>query len=239
MINNPRTDIIARIRHASRGASADNIKQELASLGQAPASPLPSGSLAESFLVKVLRNHGTVDCVGAKSDAAKAVAQYLYDRYRTRKIIAGNDPKLAAMPWRDGGVLPRFGAAEDGDLASVSYARVGIAETGSIVTWTGKANPATNNLLVEDHIVLLDIEDLVKNLEQAWQYIEASQSDAGRHRGINFISGPSSTADIDIQLTMGAHGPRNWHIIVIGNLPPDTLDNARQMAGLNGNYRAV
>ena len=32
--------------------------------------------------------------------------------------------------------------AQDGDLASVSYARVGVAETGSIVTWTGKANPA-------------------------------------------------------------------------------------------------
>jgi L-lactate dehydrogenase complex protein LldG len=234
MINNPRTDIIARIRHASRGASAGDIRRELDGLGQAPTAPMSSTSLAETFLVNVLKNHGTVDCVSAKSDATKAVANYLYERYRTRKLIAGNDPKLAAMPWRDGGVLPRFGAAEDGDLASVSYARVGVAETGSIVTWTGKANPAANNLLVEDHIVLLDIEDLVKNLEQAWQYIDASQSDTGRHRGITFISGPSSTADIDLQLTMGAHGPRNWHVILIGNLPHDTLDNARQMAGIKG-----
>jgi L-lactate dehydrogenase complex protein LldG len=239
MIDNPRTDIIARVRHASRGASTEDIKQQLSRLGQAPTAPQPSTSLAETFLTNVLKNHGTADCVGAKSDAAKAVAKYLYDRYRTRKLIAGNDPRLAAMPWRDGGVLPRFGAAEDGDLASVSYARVGVAETGSIVTWTGKANPASNNLLVEDHIVLLDIEDLVKTLEQAWLYIDASQSETGRHRGINFISGPSSTADIELQLTMGAHGPRNWHVIVIGHLPADALDNARQMAGINGDYLAV
>jgi L-lactate dehydrogenase complex protein LldG len=106
-----------------------------------------------------------------------------------------------------------------------------VAETGSIVTWTGKANPANNNLLVEDHIVLVDLEDLVSTLEQAWEYIDASQSEDGRHRGINFISGPSSTADIDMQLVKGAHGPRNWHVILLGDMPESTLENARQIAG--------
>jgi len=232
MTDSARTEIIARVRRASRGASAEQIAQELSGFGQAPTAPLPCEDLAEAFLCNVLKNQGSIGCAKNRSEAAKAVAQYLYQSYRTRKLVAGNDPRLAAMPWRDGGVLPRFGPAEDGDLASVSYARLGVAETGSVVTWTGKSNPASNNLLVEDHIVLIDLEDLVQTLDQAWACINASQSEEARHRGINFISGPSSTADIDMQLVKGAHGPRNWHVILLGDLPESVLEEARRAASL-------
>ena len=232
MTESARTNIIARVRRASRGLSAGEIQRELARFPQAPAPRLPHASLAEAFLANVLKNKGSVDCVPSKSEATKGVAQHLYQRYRTRKLVAGNDPRLAAMPWRDGGVLPRFGAAEDGDLGSVSYARLGVAETGSIVTWTGKSNPASNNLLAEDHIVLIDLEDVVGDMEQAWQRINADMHAEGRPRGINFISGPSGTADIDMQMVMGAHGPRCWHVILIGDMPESSLEDARSIAGV-------
>ncbi|MFK8051122.1 MAG: lactate utilization protein C [Halioglobus sp.] len=233
MTDSARTDIVARVRHASAGNSAEQIASQLSSLGTAPKPEIPSAEFAERFLAMVIRNQGSAMAVRNRSDAAKTVAQYLYQKYRTRKLVAGNDPKLAAMPWRDGGVLPRFGAAVEGDLASVSYARAGVVETGSILTWSGKSNPATNNLLVESHIVLVDLEDLVATMEDAWHKIDASQEGARRHRGINFVSGPSSTADIDFELVMGAHGPRSWHVVLIGNLPEDTLDNARDIAEAN------
>lgn len=232
MTDSARTDIIARVRRATAGNGAEQIASQLSSLGPAPKPDIPGAQFGELFLANVLRNQGSAICVLNKSDAAKTVAQYLYQNHRTRKLVAGNDPKLAAMPWRDGGVLPRFGAAEDGDLASVSYARAGVVETGSILTWTGKWNPATNNLLVENHIVLVDLDDLVATMEDAWTKIDRSQEGPRRHRGINFVSGPSSTADIDFELVMGAHGPRRWHVVLIGDLPDTTLDNARDIAGL-------
>lgn len=230
MTDSARTDIVARVRHASAGNDAEQIASQLNSLGTAPKPEIQSTQFAELFLAMVLRNQGSAIAVRNKSDAAKTVAQYLYQNYRTRKLVAGNDPKLAGMPWRDGGVLPRFGATADGDLASVSYARAGVVETGSILTWTGKSNPANNNLLVETHIVLVDLDDLVATMEDAWLKIDAGQGDTRRHRGINFVSGPSSTADIDFQLIMGAHGPRSWHVVLIGDVPEDTLDNARDIA---------
>ena len=104
---------------------------------------------------------------------------------------------------------------------------MGIAETGSIVTYTGKSNPAANNLLVEDHIVLVDTATLVATLDDAWTQINKDQQESGRPRGINFISGPSSTADIEAQLVKGAHGPRSWHVILLGEIPEDALSNAR------------
>jgi L-lactate dehydrogenase complex protein LldG len=124
-------------------------------------------------------------------------------------------------------VLPRFGSLEAGEPVALSYARLGVAETGAVVTWTGRANPAANNLLPEHHIVLVDAADLVATLEQAWERTNAELEKNGRPRGINFIAGPSSTADIEGQLVYGAHGPRNWHVILLGNVPTNALELAR------------
>ena len=226
-----RSQIFAKLRHASRGTSPEALERELASLGHAPGAALPCPELCAAFHANVLKNQGTVDCASDRSAAVKAVAHYLYQHYRSHRLVAGNDPRLAAMPWRDAGVLPRFGSVEPGEPVALSFARLGIAETGTIVTWTGKANPAANNLLPEHHIVLVDSADLVPCMEQAWEKINQDMDKTGRPRGINFIAGPSSTADIEGQLVYGAHGPRSWHVILVGEVPLTALEEARAIAG--------
>ncbi len=238
MSRGARPDILARVRHASRGVDGETVRTELATLGRSPVADLPGADLPgadlqRGFIANVLKNQGTVDTVRNRSEAVKAVAHYLYQHFRTHRIVAGNDPRLAAMPWRDGGVLPRFGAAEDGELASLSYARLGVGELGGIVTYTGKANPAANNLLAEHHIVLVNVEDLVPTIDAAWERIRSDAEREGRPRGINFIAGPSSTADIEGQLVYGVHGPRNWHLILLGEVEEAALEDARALAGVS------
>jgi len=231
MSDSARSQIFARIRHATDGAPAESIAAELRTLGHAPAAALPCSELATAFLANVLINQGTVDCAGNRSDTVKAVGRYLYQHYRSHRLVAGNDPRLAAMPWRDAGVLPRFGALEAGEEVALSFARLGVAELGAIVTFTGRVNPVANNLLPEHHIVLVDTADLVCDMEAAWMRIYRELDESGRPRGINFIAGPSSTADIEGQLVYGAHGPRGWHVILTGEVPEDALEEARRLAG--------
>lgn len=230
MSTSARSEIFAKLRAAGRGDSAEAIARECQSLGSAPAPAPPAPELCQAFLANVLKNRGSVECVSNRAEAVKAIGLYLYTHFRSHRLVAGNDPRLAAMPWRDAGVLPRFGSLEAGEPAALSFARLGVAETGAVVTWTGKANPAANNLLPEHHIVLVDSADLVATLEQAWDRINHELEKHGRPRGINFIAGPSSTADIEGQLVYGAHGPRKWHVIVLGKVPPNTLDLARVAA---------
>jgi L-lactate dehydrogenase complex protein LldG len=221
MSSSARSDIFARLREASPGTSAGRIELERKSLGSAAAPAPPAAELCQAFLINVLKNQGSVDCAGDRAEAVKAVGNYLYGNFRSHRLVAGNDPRLAAMPWRDAGVLPRFGCLEAGEPVALSYAQLGVVETGAVVTRTGKGNPGANYLLPEHHIVLVDAADLVSTLEQAWERINEEMETNGRPRGINFIAGPSSTADIEGQLIYGAHGPRRWHVILLGEVPAE------------------
>jgi L-lactate dehydrogenase complex protein LldG len=219
MSSSARSDIFEKLHMTSADNSAGRIELEREALGSAAAPTPPAAERCQAFLINVIKNQGSVDCAGNRTEAVKAVANYLYGNFRSHRLVAGNNSRLAAMPWRDAGVLPRFGSLEAGEPVALSYAQLGVAETGAVVTRTGKGNPGANNLLPEHHIVLVDAADLVDTLEQAWVKINQDMEKSGRPRGINFIAGPSSTADIEGQLVYGAHGPRRWHVIILGDVP--------------------
>ncbi len=228
-MSDARRDIFARLRGTCPDAAAQEIDAERESLGSGSPPPLPAAELCEAFLRNVLRNRGTVDQARSRGDTVEAVRRFLHDTYRSQRLVAGNDSRLAALPWRDAGLLPRFGSLEDGEPVALSYAQLGIAELGAVLTRTGKSNPAVNNLLPRHHIVLLDVEDLVPAMEQAWQRLDLTDR-AARTRGVNIIAGPSSTADIGGQLVYGAHGPLGWHVILLGEVPDGALERAREAA---------
>lgn len=231
MNDSARTAIFARLRHACQSGDAADIDSALPATADAPGAPLPSEDLATAFLANVLNNQGTVECVANRSAAVKALADYVYRHFRSHRLVAGNDANLAAMPWREAGVLPRFGSIEPGEPVALSYALLGIAETGATALQVGKANPAVNNFLSEHHLVLVDSSRLVATMEDAWPRLRQEMGKSGRPRGFNFIAGPSSTGDIEGQLVYGAHGPRNWHVILMGDTPAAALEDARALAG--------
>ena len=79
---------------------------------------------------------------------------------------------------------------------------------------SGPRTPATVSLLPETHIAVVPAERIVNDMESAWSLLRSELP--AMPRAINFISGPSRTADIEQTVTLGAHGPYRVHIIVIG-----------------------
>ena len=215
-----RADILGRVRRAQASELHQHeILEALTELGVAPPAPRDAEDMLQAFKLRLELNHGSLEVCETRADAVLRISQYAFKRYNTRKVVAGNDPRLAAMPWRDGGVLVRFGAAMAEDPISISYAKLAVAESGSLVLFSNRSNPAANNWLVQDQVILLDQQDLVSDFEQAWEKIREQQIETGSPRGISFISGPSSTADIKGHLVFGAHGPQRLHIIFIGEFP--------------------
>lgn len=210
------TEFLARIRGASTRSDPETIAAELAALAPAPLAQLAGLDLLDGFLINLRRNGCSCSVSKDRSAAIASVSEFVAARHGQRRIVTGYDPRLAALPWRDGGLLPRFGAAQAGDAVAVSYARLGIAETGSLAIDLDRNNPAANNLLIEDHIILVDESDIKRSLDELWGSGESRTAHL-QARGIMLISGPSSTADIGMQLVMGAHGPRALHVVVLAN----------------------
>ena len=207
--------IMARLRGASRRDSPELIAAQLAALAPAPAAANPPGSIVERFCERLTSNGASVATVRDRREAVQEISRYVAQRHAQRRVVTGHDARLAALPWRDGGLLPRFGAATDGDTVAVSWAMDGIAESGSLVLWLDRRNPALNNLLPEDHIILVDRGQIQERLEDLWRHDELRHSGSGP-RGLMMISGPSSTADIALHMVKGAHGPRALHVVIIG-----------------------
>lgn len=221
-------DILSRVERSSRGREPAEIARELEELGRGPAARPRHADARVAFLANVLDNHGAIRGAKNRSEAVACIGEYVAQRHGRRKVVAGKDARLAALPWREAGVLPRFGLIESGDSVSVSYARRAVAETGSVVLESGRDSPVSNSLLPEDHIVLVDSADVIERLEGAWPGAGVAPG-AVRPRCLQIISGPSSTADIALNMVYGAHGPRSWLVILIA---PDAPAIARAAEGL-------
>ncbi|HUF93585.1 MAG TPA: lactate utilization protein [Candidatus Limnocylindria bacterium] len=120
---------------------------------------------------------------------------------------------VPAMPERDR--LRAVVAAADLGLTGVDLA---IAETGTLVLLSGAGRPRTTSLLPTVHVAVFDKDVLVESLEQVGLFLEAwHEGEAPGERGavINFITGPSRTADIELTLTRGVHGPKEVHVIFV------------------------
>ncbi len=94
--------------------------------------------------------------------------------------------------------------------AGITRAFAGVAETGSIVQLSSAGNPNAVSLLPPVHIAVLDSSRIYKNLPQILRMEEVQKSSA-----VTIISGPSRTADIEMTLTIGVHGPREMIVFIL------------------------
>ena len=90
-----------------------------------------------------------------------------------------------------------------------------LAATGSVVVSAREGRPRSVSLLPYVHIVVLRESQIVPHLE-AWIASCAEDSEAFRRIGNHVvITGPSRTADIAMELVLGAHGPAALHILAM------------------------
>jgi L-lactate dehydrogenase complex protein LldF len=102
------------------------------------------------------------------------------------------------------------GEADESIKAGITGALGGIAETGTIIIPGSEGQPLTASLLPEIHIAVLRASDILLSMETAMRRPEIAKSPA-----VALVSGPSRTADIEMTLTIGVHGPGELHVFVV------------------------
>ncbi len=218
-----REKIIGAVRKAlgARGNEPGRLGQVRVRLERSPNGLIPGrakkpkGKLAAQFTEMIEAQGARVRQVETLEALPQAIADHLSELNLPARLRHGSDPFLSALNW-DGTLVEReTGPAAAEDAVALSRAAAGAAETGTLILVSGPENPSTLNFLPETHFVLLLAENLSGSYEDAWDALRAIYGRGVLPRTVNFISGPSATADIEQTLIRGAHGPRRLSVFIV------------------------
>lgn len=207
-----RENILKRVRalEAGREERRAAMREYISLRAQGPR-PKSNWDLVARFKERALGLLSSVDEVGSMHEVPNAVARYCDAHQLQREAVCW--PQLADLPWSENGLTVRARSAQRDDLTGVTSAFCGIAETGTLMLLSGNGTHAVTSLLPETHIALLPVARIVAGMEDAWRLL---RDEVGHlPRAVNFVSGPSRTADIEQTITLGAHGPYRVHIILV------------------------
>lgn len=208
---------------------------------QAGAFPAPHGrgpfvhndlDPLEQFTGELRALHAYVHLCDGPQAALRKVHELLQESNAQRVLSWAEDelplPGVAALLRRMGIVQAdrQVHGAADRDAAlhalepvpvCISGADAAVAESGSLLVVTGPGRGRLASLLPPMHIALLPAERIVRTLPQAVDLLRERFGDGlfRDHANLTIITGPSRTADIEQTLTLGVHGPRDVHAVVI------------------------
>lgn len=177
-----------------------------------PAVPAPAG---EQLVARFVRELEALGVQAFVESSEEAVQTRVKDLVGARSVLQWHPGQLPygiglLFPSAATGASPRnVQAAAD---IGVTGADAAIAETGSLAMLSGDGKPRAASLLPLVHLAIVRRADLYDSMGAFF----ASRADAiARAACCTFITGPSRTADIELTLTLGVHGP-GVVIVVVG-----------------------
>jgi L-lactate dehydrogenase complex protein LldG len=93
----------------------------------------------------------------------------------------------------------------------ITTAQAAIAETGTLVLDSADERHRLVSLVPPVHIAIVDASRIVGTLGEALTLLRQGKEISP---AVTFVTGPSRTADIELTLTIGVHGPQKLYVIV-------------------------
>lgn len=212
-----RDNILRRVREARQagaGPTAEEARRVDARIRARPvgARPAVNGDLVERFLNQCERMSSSVARVARADEVPASVSAFLSAKGLPLKAAAW--PAVAVLPWAAAGMDVEARPARGDDLVGITGVHLTIAETGTLMLLSGPDTHAVTSLLPETHVAIVPVDRIEPAMEEAW--VRTRDERGQLPRAVNFVSGPSRTADIEGQLQIGAHGPFRVHVVVVG-----------------------
>jgi L-lactate utilization protein LutC len=173
-------------------------------------------SLISQFTQELIKVNGNLSCT-PPDELTQNIIGFLKTREIDQIHLESNVVDEIAL--EKAGITVRH-APDPALRVGVTKAICGLADTGSILIADGEGNPLQASLLPEIHIAVLRASDILPSLADAMPLPIVRQS-----RAAVFITGPSRTADIEMSLTIGMHGPGEVHVFLVHSTASTLVDD--------------
>lgn len=224
-----REQFLNRIKHSLRQGHLPAASPEHpgAFHGYTFQADAPVAHMAKSFARELEGLSGHVHIL-EDTESIMAVILEILQKHRAKQIMAWDEAGLG-LPWLPGALTAagimlaknHLAAEADGRKANLSAldgirvgltgAQGGLADTGTLALISGPGRGRLASLLPPVHIALLSAQKLYPSLPA---FLANNPTAATESSNLVFITGPSRTADIELTLSMGVHGPKEIHVII-------------------------
>lgn len=177
----------------------------------------PFASRLAAFTAMLAKLGTTVEHVPDLATATRRTTELLAE-HGARSLACSDHPLVADLAAALPADIERLAhdAPRDDLLraeAGLSSAQWAVAETGTLVLVSADERHRLCTLLPDLHIALVPASRLVATLGCAFARLQPDAAPAGQT--ITFVTGPSRTADIELTLVVGVHGPKALRVLVV------------------------
>ncbi|MHB1685572.1 MAG: LutC/YkgG family protein [Bacilli bacterium] len=187
---------------------------------EAPDSHQEAGFLAEVFCLS-LEDVGGYAKVISKSEISTVLDDIII-QHQIRSVLQWKDSYLEHLgvshalqhrdldvyTWGEENILTK-GRIEQAQLG-ITSANYAIAETGSLVVAGDQYHGRSVSLLPSVHVAFVPLTHLHLRAKSVLQELNQHRMPAA----VNFITGPSRTSDIEMDSTIGVHGPKHIYVFL-------------------------
>lgn len=216
-MSNARSTILERIRKANHGRNKplqnpETLEQRL---NKTPRGPLPQWTEENEsrFITQLYKAGGTLKIIHNTNEMISEVTSYLSHHELPQNVVSASSTLLNDLIWPENLTIERRGV-EANDVTVITEAYAAVAETGSVVLCSSQETPTTFNFLPDNFLCVVQKNRIMAHMEDIWDRVRQDKNELPR--AINFITGPSRTADVEQTIQIGAHGPRRLHVLLLG-----------------------
>ncbi|HJQ23693.1 MAG TPA: lactate utilization protein [Blastocatellia bacterium] len=187
-------------------------------------SPLPTDALVEQFAAALARVGGRFSVAADAQAVCEQIAD-LAAQVKARKAVGWHSPwleQLGLKNWLGEIGVELITDRERPDKASfvneAAEAALGItavdfalADSGTLCLLAARHQPRTASLLPPLHVAVLRRAQIIRGLDELFARLPAGDELSS---AVTLITGPSRTADIELTLVVGVHGPQQLHVIL-------------------------
>lgn len=188
------------------------------------------------FLLELFRQN--LEAVGGhslvmrdESEAAQALSGIIHELQTTplkaRRLAFSEAPVVERLVRQlkldvDEMALTPEASALFGYDVGITSAQAAIAETGTLVLESERERHRLVSLLPPVHIAIVEAAGIYRTIGEALSVVRPGET-TELSRAITFITGPSRTADIELTLAIGVHGPQELYVIIIESADSESV----------------